>query len=206
MYLAFRVYRNHTTRTRLKLYLCGNVAFYCFLSTYLRRLIKLLSTLSTPLMLSSPEFAFYNYRRALKRRETKRLGDQVLPLLLLKLKSVDAVSRISSPRLITFLFNERQKALLQAQAQNLLQHQYNQISQGGHGSINPYSTNMTPTPPKRSSINSLVETTTGKRPRLDQPTIEGDYFGLFLVKTIMGHIVINNHLKIPFCTFRNESL
>ena len=27
-------------------------------------------------------------------------------------------------------------------------------------------------PPKRSSINSLVETT-GKRPRLDQPTIEG---------------------------------
>jgi hypothetical protein len=69
------------------------------------------------------------------------------------------------------------QALLQAQ-QNLLQHQYNQISQGGHGSINPYSTssiNQSSTSSqasKRSSINALVETTTGKRPRLDQPTIE----------------------------------
>jgi septal ring-binding cell division protein DamX len=59
------------------------------------------------------------------------------------------------------------QALIQAQ-QNLLQQQYN-ISQGHSSSIYPSPSMVAP--PKRSSINSLVETT-GKRPRLDQPTIE----------------------------------
>lgn len=89
-----------------------------------------------------------------------------------RLDNSDKDNQITSSGGFSMNLGPVNQALLQAQAQNLLQHQYNQISQGGHGSINPYSTNMTPTPPKRSSINSLVETTTGKRPRLDQPTIE----------------------------------
>ena len=73
MYLAFfLVYRNHTNErtTRLKVVVLMWECCFLLLSFNISSTPHkiTLSTLSTPLMLSSPEFAFYNYRRALKRR------------------------------------------------------------------------------------------------------------------------------------------